>query len=309
MQGAQPGHDLLEAERLGDVVVAAGGQAGHPVLDGVLCGEEQDGHVGVVAAHPAQHLEPVEVGQHHVERDGVRAELAGRAHGGDAVGRGAHLPALVAQRHAQQLGEVVLVVDDEHPDRRAVEALQAGGGRRLCGGHGPTEHPIPEGRGGVTCAIPVSPLWHPASAAPTPGGVSVVSVRGPVRPTAVPGAPAPRPAGSPRTPLDQLRREHDVLRDRVVAVDAREEPPRHLEADRCDVLAHDGQGRVDDVGQREVVEADQGDLPGHAESVQRPDGADWPTSFARRRSPSAAPSLSSSRCIGGLARPRVSAAT
>ena len=35
-QGAQPGDDLLEAERLGDVVVAAGGEAGDAVLDGVL---------------------------------------------------------------------------------------------------------------------------------------------------------------------------------------------------------------------------------------------------------------------------------
>ncbi len=36
------------------------------------------------------------------------------AHG--AVGRGADLPALVAQRHRQQVGERRLVVDDEHAD-------------------------------------------------------------------------------------------------------------------------------------------------------------------------------------------------
>ena len=70
-QRAQPGDDLLEAERLGDVVVAAGGQPGDAVLDGVPGGEEQHRHVRVVAAQPAQHLEAVEVGQHHVEHDGV----------------------------------------------------------------------------------------------------------------------------------------------------------------------------------------------------------------------------------------------
>ncbi len=32
-QAAQPGDDLLEAERLGDVVVAAGGEPGDAVLD------------------------------------------------------------------------------------------------------------------------------------------------------------------------------------------------------------------------------------------------------------------------------------
>ena len=76
-QRAQPGDQLLEGERLGDVVVAAGGQAGDPVLDGVAGGQEHDGYVGVGGAHPAQHLEAVEVGQHHVEDDGVGPELLG----------------------------------------------------------------------------------------------------------------------------------------------------------------------------------------------------------------------------------------
>ena len=40
--GVHPGHDLGEGERLGHVVVAADGEAGHLVLDGVAGGEEQD---------------------------------------------------------------------------------------------------------------------------------------------------------------------------------------------------------------------------------------------------------------------------
>ena len=72
----QPGHDLLEAERLGDVVVAAGRQPGHPVLDGVAGGEEQDRDVLAVGAQLRQHGEPVEVGQHDVEDDGVGPEVA-----------------------------------------------------------------------------------------------------------------------------------------------------------------------------------------------------------------------------------------
>ena len=129
-QGAQPGDDLLEAERLGDVVVAAGRETGDAVLDGVAGGEEEDRDPLVVLAHPAQHLHPVHVGEHHVERDGVGLELAGGADGGHSRGGRLDLPALVPQRHAQELGEVVLVVDDEHPRRGAVgahELLGAGG--------------------------------------------------------------------------------------------------------------------------------------------------------------------------------------
>ena len=43
--GPDPGHDLVEAEGLGDVVVAADGEAGDLVLGVVLRGQEQDGEV------------------------------------------------------------------------------------------------------------------------------------------------------------------------------------------------------------------------------------------------------------------------
>ena len=72
-QRSQPGHDLLQRERLGDVVVAARGEAGDAVLDGVAGGQEEHGYVGLVATQPAEHLHAVEVGQHHVEHDGVGA--------------------------------------------------------------------------------------------------------------------------------------------------------------------------------------------------------------------------------------------
>ena len=123
----QPGDDLLEAERLGHVVVATGREPGDPVLDGVLGGEEEDGDGVVVGAHPAQHLEPVEVGQHHVEHDRVGLEVARSLDRLDPGAGRAHLPALVAQSHRQQLGEVGLVVDDEDADGAAVGALEPGG--------------------------------------------------------------------------------------------------------------------------------------------------------------------------------------
>ena len=83
---------------------------------------------------PAQHLEPVEVGQHDVEDDDVGLEVARDAQRGEAVSGGADVPALVAQGHREQLGKRRLVVDDEGADRaaaRAGELRLVGHGRRL----------------------------------------------------------------------------------------------------------------------------------------------------------------------------------
>ena len=124
-QPAQPGDDLLQAERLGDVVVAARRDAAHPVLHGVPGGEEQHADMRQDPPHPAQYLKSVEIRQHDVQQDRVRLELACRPDGAAAVRGRPDLPALVAQHAGEQLGQAGLVVDDEHPDGRAVGALQA----------------------------------------------------------------------------------------------------------------------------------------------------------------------------------------
>jgi hypothetical protein len=161
---SEPRDDLLEAERLGHVVVAAGGEARDAVLDGVPRGEEQDRNPLVVLPHAAEHLHAVHVGQHHVEGHGVRLELSGGADGGHTGPGRLDLPALVAQRHAEQLGEVVLVVDDEHPRRSAVgthELLSASGERV----HVLTVIPLPW-RAVCRCyAVPVDVLWWEGSRA------------------------------------------------------------------------------------------------------------------------------------------------
>ncbi len=79
-------------------------------------------------------------------------------------------------------------------------------------------------------------------------------------------------AGSPRAAADERRVDDEVLRRRGVAADAREEPLRDEPADLGHVLADDGERRVEEVGQREVVEADERDLVVHAALAQRPDG-------------------------------------
>ena len=78
MLDAQPSQDrvdpcdhLGQSERLGHVVVAADGEAGHLVLDRVAGGEEEDGALHAVRAEAAGDLEAVEVGEHDVEDDQV----------------------------------------------------------------------------------------------------------------------------------------------------------------------------------------------------------------------------------------------
>ena len=111
----QPGHHLFEAERLGDVVVAAEGEAGDLVLQRVAGGQEQRGRVDAVGAQPAQQPEAVHAGHHHVEDDRVRPDFAGLVQRGGAVGRGVDLETLELQTDREQLDDVGLVVDDEDP--------------------------------------------------------------------------------------------------------------------------------------------------------------------------------------------------
>ena len=75
-QGADPCDELLDAERLGDVVVASEREPAHLVLDGVARREEQDRHLHAIGGEPFGDREPVHVGEHHVEHDQRRSELS-----------------------------------------------------------------------------------------------------------------------------------------------------------------------------------------------------------------------------------------
>ena len=117
---ADAGEQLLDREGLGDVVVAAEGEAADLVLGRVAGGEEEDrGLVGALA-HPPGDLEAVEVGQHHVEQDEVGPELADRAERRLPVGRRLDLVVVEAQGDREDIGDVRLVVDDEDLADRGV---------------------------------------------------------------------------------------------------------------------------------------------------------------------------------------------
>jgi len=80
-----------------------------------------------VLAHAPADLEPVEVGQHHVEQDEVGFEGAdGRRGPGARCGRG-DVETEVTKGRAEQERDVLLVVDDENPVDRSVAVVMASG--------------------------------------------------------------------------------------------------------------------------------------------------------------------------------------
>ena len=122
-----PGDELLEAERLGDVVVTAAGEAANLVLGGVASGQEDDRHARPLRAEPLGDVEALHVGQHHVEHHQVRFEAGDSGDRLPARAGRLDLEALVAQGHRDDLDDVGLVVDHQH----AVALLRVGHGQIL----------------------------------------------------------------------------------------------------------------------------------------------------------------------------------
>ena len=107
--------ELAGRERLDDVVVRAETQPRDPV--GLLATGGEEDHCGAIGACDAQaphHLEPADPGQHQVEHD----ELGPLAFGGRerllAVVGDARVVSRALQVARDDLGDRLLVVDDEH---------------------------------------------------------------------------------------------------------------------------------------------------------------------------------------------------
>ena len=109
----QPQHDLLDAERLGHVVVAAEGQPGDLVLQGVPCGEEQGRRVDAVGAQAAQQPEAVHAGHHHIEQDDVAGAVGADFQRARAVACGDDLIIFRREPRIEQLHVEREIVDDQ----------------------------------------------------------------------------------------------------------------------------------------------------------------------------------------------------
>ena len=107
------GHELLHLEGLHQIVVRAHFQAGDPVVDLAFGGEHDDGGLGLfpdVGAHgPAVHHRQHDIQQHH-----VRGLLVEFLHGLAAVIGASDLEALFFQVHADQVGDVAVILHHQN---------------------------------------------------------------------------------------------------------------------------------------------------------------------------------------------------
>ncbi len=112
-QRPEPGEQLLERERLDQVVVGAGIEPVDPVVGGVACGEQQHRDVVPLGADAAAHLEPVDDRHHHVEHHDVGQALGEDAEGPTTVGSGGDVVALEGQAALEAVPDIGFVVDDQ----------------------------------------------------------------------------------------------------------------------------------------------------------------------------------------------------
>ena len=115
--GADPGEQLADVEGLGQVVVAAGGEAREDVVQLVAGGQEQHRHVHAARAQRLADVAPVGVGQADVEDDGGEPRVRSGAGGGEragAVRRGRHGEPALAEPAGDSLAQDGVVLHHEH---------------------------------------------------------------------------------------------------------------------------------------------------------------------------------------------------
>ena len=117
-QRAQPRAELLERERLDEVVVGAGVEPLHAVRDRVARGEHQHRRAVAGGAQPAADLEPVGLGHQDVEDDRVRRLVGERVERLAAVGGELHPVAVHPQRAIERVADPGLVVHHEDAHAR-----------------------------------------------------------------------------------------------------------------------------------------------------------------------------------------------
>ncbi len=123
-QRPHAGEQLLAFERLDEVVVGAHVQALDARLQRVAGGEHQDRRVVAVVAQALGDVDAVQAGQAEVQHDDVRQERVRLIEPAHAVGGKLDLIALEPQRALEDLGDLLVVFDDEHANGTAVASIR-----------------------------------------------------------------------------------------------------------------------------------------------------------------------------------------
>ena len=114
--GADASQQLGELEGLDEVVVGAELEA-LDAIAGLVAGAEDDDPARAIAGQRAAELPAVDARHHQVENDEMRLELVDDAKRDVPVGSGAHVEALMAQSERDEVGDALLVIDDEDAGR------------------------------------------------------------------------------------------------------------------------------------------------------------------------------------------------
>jgi len=118
-----PGQQLVEGERLDQVVVGAGVEPDHPVGDGVA-GRQQDHRQPVVGGpQAADHLQPAQPRHHHIEDHQIGRRVADRRQGRRPVAGERDLEPLEHQPPTQRRADLLVVVDHQDARRHGLLSL------------------------------------------------------------------------------------------------------------------------------------------------------------------------------------------
>ncbi len=110
-QRTQAGHQLLDAERLGHVVVGAGVERFHLFLLGVAHGKHQHGHLGPLAQF-GQHVVPLAIRQPDVQDHDIGVARRGERQAVGGVRGKQHVVALGTQADIEEFADLRFVIDD-----------------------------------------------------------------------------------------------------------------------------------------------------------------------------------------------------
>ena len=112
-QGSQPGRELSEVERLGEVVVRSRVESEDPVVHGATGRQHEDRRKPPARTQLAAHLEPVIDRQHHVQDDRVVVVLRPEREGVLTVARDVDRIALTLESTADRAEQLRLILDDK----------------------------------------------------------------------------------------------------------------------------------------------------------------------------------------------------
>ena len=119
-EGADAGEELLEGERLDEIVVGPEIQPGHLVSHGVPGGEHEDRRSDAAFARGPEDPEAVAARQQDVEHDQVVGlTLEEQVERNDAIGSGLHRVPLFLEPLPDEARDLPVVLDDKNAHGRA----------------------------------------------------------------------------------------------------------------------------------------------------------------------------------------------